>query len=84
MSHNPGRKRAASARPAVCVSDDDYKRAFADWVSSLGPAEARQAVFIAGNRKYTPAEMLQEMDQRSSVGKFFSRSLRKLRILKAS
>lgn len=84
MSRNPGKKRAISARPAACVSDEDYRKAFAKWVASLTPAEERQDLLVIGNRRYTPSQVLQEINKGSTVGKAFAQSLRKLRVLRVS
>lgn len=84
MGHNPGKKQPVSARLDVCVSDNDYRKALGDWVESMTAEESRKPLLVIGNRTYTPAQVLREVRRRSAIGKFFLRSLRKLRILKAS
>jgi hypothetical protein len=75
-------KRVSVPASVACQSIGDLRKAFVHWVASLSEEEAQRPVIIVQGRTYTPAQVLEEIDQETRLGAILAEELIELGIKK--
>jgi hypothetical protein len=58
-------------RNTPCSFNDQVKEALSEWVKSLTPHEAHKAVIFVSGVRYTPSQILEEVENESDFGMKF-------------
>jgi hypothetical protein len=81
MVHQPKKRRNRVQLP-ICNSRADLRATVAKWVRSLDPVRASRPIVMTDGRKYSPRDLLAEIDRNSELGTALVKDLLGFRIIR--